>query len=205
MKKQAAPKTAPAAKGLFGRMANLYERMQNAYQDSAARAGLSCEGCPTNCCTSYFRHHTYVEWAYLWRGLHDLAPARLDHFVRRAEAYLEQARQSMALNALPSAMCPLNENGLCALYLYRLMICRMHGTRNAFTRPDGEVQVFPGCARFSQLPCAASSDCPTLDRTPFYRELAELEMEFHKRAGRPLPRVDITLAEMIVLGPPKIR
>lgn len=205
MKKRAGKKSPSTAKGLFARMADLYEGMQAAYQRSAEAAGLCCKDCPSNCCSSYFRHHTYVEWAYLWRGLHELAPERLNALVRRAEDYLDQARQSLARNALPSAMCPLNEEGLCILYPHRLMICRMHGTRNLFTRPDGQSQIFPGCVRFNELPLASSPDCPALDRTPFYRELAALEMEFHKRAARPLPRVDLTLAEMMVLGPPKIR
>lgn len=205
MKKQGKKKKTALPGGLFGRLALLYERMQEAYRISAATAGLHCGNCPTNCCTSYFRHHTYVEWAYLWRGLSALRADALAHFRRRAEQYLEQAGQSLALGAPPRAMCPLNEDGLCALYLYRLMICRMHGTRNVFSRPDGEIRVFPGCARFTTLPCPADPAWTPLDRTPFYQELAELEMEFRKRAGLSLPRVDLTLAEMIVLGPPKIR
>ena len=194
--------------------------MEEAYNACAREAGLSCQGCPTNCCTSFFQHHTYVEWSYLWRGLLDLPEQRRRDIVRRAEDYMREARQALAVNALPNAMCPLNENNLCILYPYRLMICRMHGTRNVFTRPDGLRQIFPGCVRFAALPRSAglssgrtdnvradSSDasCPTLDRTPFYTELAALELEFHKRAAAPLPRVNLTLAEMIVSGPPKLR
>lgn len=204
------------APGLYQRLAQLYRRMEEAYNARAQEAGLSCEGCPTNCCTSFFQHHTYVEWSYLWRGLHELPEQRRRVIVRRAKNYMREARQALAVNSLPTAMCPLNENNLCVLYPYRLMICRMHGTRNAFTRPDGLRQIFPGCVRFAALPCSAglsssgpadSSDavCPTLDRTPFYTELAALELEFHKRAAAPLPRVNLTLAEMIVMGPPKLR
>lgn len=199
-------KNAPAGKtSLFSRLAGLYGRMHAAYQATARQAGLSCLNCPTNCCTSYFRHHTYVEWAYLWRGLNELAPDRRQSLIRRAKDYIEQAARSAAHNAAPSAMCPLNEEGLCVLYAHRLMICRLHGTRNIFTLPDGRIRAFSGCARFTALPCAEGPDCPALDRTPFYRELAQLEMEFHQRAGRSLPRVDLTLAEMIVMGAPKIR
>ena len=208
--------------GLNQRLAHLYRRMEEAYAIRAREAGLTCEGCPTNCCTSYFQHHTYIEWSYLWRGLLELSEERRREFIRRAEAYMREAKQALALNALPGVMCPLNENNLCALYPYRLMICRLHGTRNVFTRPDGLRQVFPGCARFTALPRtheASSSDppqadpaaatspdtLPALDRTPFYAELAALELEFHKRAAGPLPRVNLTLAEMILLGPPKLR
>lgn len=191
--------------GLFERLADLYDRMERAYEESARQAGLSCAGCETNCCTSFFQHHTHVEWAYLWRGLQALPEARRKEFIRRAEAYGEETRAAMAANALPDAMCPLNEDGLCVLYSHRLMICRMHGTRNLLSLPDGQRRLFPGCARFSTLPCGRDEDFPPLDRTPFYQALAALEMEFRQKAGRPLPRVDLTLAEMLILGPPRIR
>lgn len=202
------PKRAGAKKepGLYQRLADLYRRMEESYNACAHQAGLTCENCPDNCCVSFFRHHTYVEWSYLWRGLLELPEKRRRHFIRRAEDYMREANQALTMNALPGAMCPLNEDGLCALYSYRLMICRLHGTRNVFTRPDGQRQIFPGCVRFAALSAAAGpDDIPTLDRTPLYAELAALELEFHKRAARSLPRVNLTLAEMIVLGPPKLR
>lgn len=193
-------------KSLFTRLQSLYADMETAYNACARQAGLSCADCPTNCCTSFFQHHTYVEWAYLWRGLHELAPGRREELAERARRYVADAQAAIAAGVLPDAMCPLNEDGLCVLYPYRLMICRMHGTGNVFTLPDGRVQEFPGCARFTALPGAQQAGLlPVLDRTPFYRELASLETELLQKAGRPLPRVDITLAEMIVLGPPKIR
>ncbi|MDL2266609.1 hypothetical protein LJC46_01290 [Desulfovibrio sp. OttesenSCG-928-G15] len=213
------------APGLFVRMADLYARMEKAYDASAKAAGLTCEGCPTNCCTSYFRHHTYIEWAYLWRGLSALPDKECKRLVARAEQYLQEAGQTLALGGVPTAMCPLNERGLCVLYPYRLMICRMHGTRNVFSLPDGTQQTFSGCARFTAMHGQASgfdgssasfradacgSGSPAsgpvaLDRTPFYSELAALEREFRLRCARQLPRVDMTLAEMMVAGPPRFQ
>lgn len=207
--KKAAGRAAPAkGTGLFARLADLYERMQQAYADCAGEAGLTCDGCETNCCTSFFQHHTHIEWAYLWRGLHALDAGRRNLFVERAGRYVEEARRSMAVGTPPSAMCPLNEDGRCALYAWRLMICRMHGTRNMMVLPNGEKRLFTGCVRFTALPCSSPENdaaCPTLDRTPFYRELAALETEFLQRARRPMPRVDLTLAEMIVAGPPRLQ
>ncbi|MDL2291501.1 hypothetical protein LJC09_05325 [Desulfovibrio sp. OttesenSCG-928-F20] len=192
--------------GLFTRMAGLYAAMEQAYNTCAATAGLSCTGCTSNCCTSFFKHHTYVEWAYLWRGLHELDEARRKDLVARAKAYVADVRSAMAKGLVPFVMCPLNGDGLCLLYAHRLMICRMHGTRNVFTLPDGSTRTFPGCVRFTALPCATDeAACPSLDRTPFYSELAGLEMDFLKKAKKPMPRVDITIAEMIILGPPKLR
>jgi len=201
--------------GLYTRLASLYERMESAYNLCAGQAGLTCRDCTHNCCTSFFQHHTYVEWAYLWRGLQALEKKQLALLKNKAGEYVEEARQQLALNALPAAMCPLNIDGLCVLYSHRLMICRLHGTRNVFTLPDGRQQIFPGCERFTSLPCSQSEysgttehekmTCPTLDRTSLYKELAQLELEFLQKGARPLPRVNITIAEMIVMGPPNLR
>jgi hypothetical protein len=99
-------------------------------------------------------------------------------------------------------MCPLNDEGLCGLYAYRTMICRMHGTANRMARPDGQEKRFPGCFRFERA-VQGMDEPPCLDRTPFYRELAALEMEYLKRRGRGPVKVDMTLAEMLVQGPPR--
>jgi len=100
-------------------------------------------------------------------------------------------------------MCPLNEKGLCQLYAHRLMICRMHGVPNRFVRPDGKAMRFPGCARCQGL-YANLDEVPLLDRTPFYRDLASLEMAVMKSKGNPLPKVRLTLAEMLIQGPPNL-
>jgi hypothetical protein len=99
-------------------------------------------------------------------------------------------------------MCPLNDNGLCQLYEYRLMICRMHGVPNSFIRPDGEKMSFPGCPRCQEL-CSDFEEVPVLERTRFYQELASLEIAFVGSKTQGLPRVNLTLAEILVKGPPE--
>jgi hypothetical protein len=224
MKKTAKRPGAKKTPGLHRRLGDLYRRMEAAYEARAREAGLSCKDCPNNCCASFFQHHTYVEWSYLWRGLLELPEPRRRAIVSRAGDYMEEVSRALTEKRLPTAMCPLNSDSLCTLYPYRLMICRMHGTRNVLTMPDGRRRVFPGCDRFVRLPRPAPPDAalareegnaapdagadearPTLDRTPFYAELAALEREFLTRAAAPLPRVSLTLAEMILLGPPALR
>ncbi|MDD4952782.1 MAG: hypothetical protein PHV85_09560 [Desulfovibrionaceae bacterium] len=185
----------------FRKLAALYERMALAYQEAAAALGLSCENCPDNCCASYFQHHTYIEWAYLWQGLKSLAPERLEEARDRARDYLVRAGTALSLGRRPGIMCPLNQEGLCGLYSHRMMICRLHGVPNAFTRPDGQRLSFPGCWRSQEL-CRGLERVPVLERTEFYRDLARLEAEFLGSRARRLPRVDLTLAEMIDSGPP---
>jgi hypothetical protein len=47
-------------------------------------------------------------------------------------------------------------------------------------------------------------EVPVLDRTHFYRDLAALEMAFVEQKNKALPKVKLTLAEMLVQGPPPI-
>lgn len=205
MSKKNTRKNRPA-KGVFSRLADLYSRMAFAYSKTAQQAGLTCEGCTDNCCYSFFQHHTYVEWAYLWRGMMLLPEDKRQDYLQRAKDVVAQYQACIAQGVQPRAMCPLNDNGLCGLYEHRLMICRMHGTRNTLTLPNGSVKAFQGCFRFREnIRDNAEEDIPTLDRTPLYKELVQLEMEFVGARYHSLPRVDMTLAEMLVAGPPRVK
>ncbi len=198
------PLLAPA---LAARLADLYSRMQEAYATAAQAIGLSCQACADNCCVSFFQHHTHVEWAYLWQGLSALPEDRRAAYLQRAEDYLRQARFLLAQGLRPRLMCPVNDNGLCGIYAHRLMICRLHGVPNVLRRPDGREIAFPGCEPCQGLTqglAKGQEAAPVLDRTPFYTELAALEMELLGARPRALSRVDLTLAEMLVLGPPKL-
>lgn len=201
-------KTAKRGKGVgvFARLGNLYERMSSAYGETAAKAGLSCEGCQQNCCYSYFQHHTYIEWSYLWRGMNELPQERRESYMQRAHEAVRQYQHSLSMGLPPSVMCPLNDDGLCGVYKHRLMICRMHGTRNTMLLPNGDRRVFTGCYRFvDNVKDIPDELVPALDRTELYKELVQLEMEFVGAKLRVLPRVNMTLAEMLVQGPPIIK
>lgn len=187
---------------LSGRLADLYARMEAAYDRVAGELNFTCQGCPDNCCDSFFLHHTVIEWSYLWEGLARLDPERLARIRGRAERYLAAAAEAISRNERPQLMCPLNEQGLCTLYAYRLMICRMHGVPSGFTLPDGRRQEFPGCLRCQEL-TVGREDCPEVDRTLLYRELAVLERELLTVSGRRGPRVKMTIAEMILAGQPR--
>lgn len=177
--------------------------MDQAYVASADTLGLSCEGCADNCCHTYFQHHTYVEWAYLWQGIKVCPKDEQEAFVQRARDYLDKSRLALASGERPREMCPLNRDGLCALYTHRLMICRLHGVPNRFSMPNGMVKDFPGCFKSQEL-AKTHGDVPVLDRTPLYRQLAELEMALLGKKRGQLPRVNLTLAEMLVHGPPPV-
>ena len=187
----------------FRKLASLYEDMQTQYQAHGASLGLTCDGCAQNCCTSYFQHHTRIEWAYLHHGLAELPTAARQEYERRAKAYVRDAGEALAAGERPHVMCPLNDDGRCGVYMHRLMICRLHGVPNRLRYPDGRSVDFPGCFRSQEL-CAAADAFPVLDRTALYTRLMELEVQFVGPGRiRSLPRVDLTLAEMIVQGTPQ--
>jgi len=188
---------------LFQQLSRLYSDMEEAYDTVAEKIGLSCDGCRDNCCDSYFHHHTHIEWAYLWEGMKSCSDEARQAFIGKSKAYLEQTQSRSAQGEKPNIMCPLNDKGLCQLYKHRLMICRMHGVPNRLVRPDGKAFSFPGCIRSQEL-CANLEEVPVLDRTDLYRRLASLEMAFLGPKIKALARVNLTLAEMIVNGPPEL-
>jgi len=177
--------------------------MEKTYNQVARKIGLSCDGCPDNCCNSFFQHHTYIEWAYLWKGIRSYSDERQQDFVNKAWEYVSKSRVFLAQGLKPSMMCPLNDIGLCQVYEYRLMICRMHGVPNSFNMPDGKRISFPGCFRCQEL-CSHLEKVPVLERTAFYRDLASLEMSFVGSRNKGLPKVNLTLAQMLVRGSPEI-
>jgi Fe-S-cluster containining protein len=187
--------------GVFRRLEALYARMQKEYDKAALPAGFSCEGCPQNCCVSYFRHHTYIEWAYLWKGLAAMPEEEREEIEARAGDYVAHARERLAGGKKPDMLCPLNKGGLCQAYEHRLMICRLHGVPHTLLTRQGPRE-YPGCFRFAEF---AGDQAPVLlDRTPLYRELAALEMDFLGKKAGSLPKVDLTTAEMIVMGRPGV-
>jgi len=101
-------------------------------------------------------------------------------------------------------MCPVNDDGRCGLYRHRLMICRLHGVPNRLALPTGRVLSFPGCWKTQELTLAQGGAVPVMDRTPFYRELLALEAALVGPALGRLPKVDLTLAQMLMAGPPEL-
>ncbi|CAK8724658.1 YkgJ family cysteine cluster protein [Candidatus Electrothrix laxa] len=188
-------------------IAAIYQAMQEGYDQVSGEVGMTCEDCPDNCCDSYFLHHTYSEWAYLWQGLQQLDPDELEQIVRRAKEYIAQSAQALAEGERPQIMCPLNDSGLCGLYNHRMLICRMHGIPATLTRPDGQSMRFPGCFRCQEIvkeKYEPETDAPAMDRSQLFRRLAALESRLIGERRHLYPRVKKTIAEMIVAGPPAV-
>lgn len=192
---------------LIARLKTLYEEMDAAYDIVAGRLNFSCEGCDDNCCDSYFLHHTYAEWSYLWYGFGKFSDEKQQEILRRSEEYVNGCHKAQSEGEQPQLMCPLNENGLCILYPYRLMVCRTHGIPAAMTRPDGRQLRFPGCFRCQEVVQKSYTDqeaVPRMERTHLLRELVAIENDLFSGKRHLYPKVKLTIGEMLIKGPPTI-
>ncbi len=191
---------------ITAKLETIYKELARDYNRVAEQLNFSCDNCPDNCCDSYFLHHTYLEWAYLWSGFCRLEDNRQDEIFKRCHRYILRCTEQESRGVRPQVMCPLNEGGRCILYHHRLLVCRTHGVPATMTRPDGRILRFPGCFRCQEIVGAEISapQSPVVERTAALGKLVFLEDELldHKRSL--LPRVKLTIAEMLVKGAPHI-
>ena len=193
--------------GLIQELEEIYQGLENDYSRVANRLSFGCTGCPDNCCDSYFLHHTYAEWAYLWLGFRQLESDRQQDVLQRASTVVLACQQALRRQERPQVMCPLNDNGWCTLYSHRLLVCRTHGVPASMTRPDGQRLNFPGCFRCQALVenlQVQGTEIPVAERTPFLRRLAQLERELLHGDRQRYPKVGLTIAEMLIKGPPAL-
>lgn len=191
-------------KRCFSKLADLYQRMDEAYDQTASAAGFHCAGCQHNCCVSHFQHHTMIEWAYFYQGIMALPEGERQRYRSMAQANVDKVQRALGQGQMPAVMCPMNAEGLCQIYHHRFMICRLHGVANTIAPLGRDPRQFPGCPRYEEL--ATGQNLPPMDRTLLYQELAALDSAFretlpqnHRNARA---KVDFTLSEMLLLGPP---
>lgn len=192
---------------LAAKVEDVYARMEADYDEVAKELQFSCEGCPDNCCDSHFQHHTYVEWAYLWKGLRELSPEKREQLEQWARDHVRECNRAEGRGERPQVMCPLNEEGLCILYKHRMLVCRTHGVPAVMRRPDGHILEFPGCFRCQEIVDRRKERgevIPRVERTPLLQQLVLVEDEFLGHRRHLYPKVRMTIAEMIVKGPPMI-
>ena len=153
---------------------------------------FQCNGCEDNCCRSLFFHHTLIEKAYLLHGFNQLSQDIKEESITRAKIYYSKTFiESGSLDSL-KLMCPLNWDGMCILYKYRPMICRLHGLPHELHKPGNAIYHGPGC----DAGLFDSKKYLVFDRTPFYIEMAEIEMEFLRKTHKN-GRIKETVAQML--------
>ncbi len=179
----------------FKRLSTLYAHMDTAWTAAADHYGFHCQGCVDNCCETEFYHHTHMEKHYLLAGLKTLDPGTAEKIQTRAAMVCKQRTHAKKTGETVRVMCPLNSQGLCQLYDFRPMICRLHGIPHELQRPGSPAIQGPGCETGDPLFSAASYH--KFDRTPFYADMASIEMEYRTAIKNP-GKIRETIAEMLM-------
>jgi len=183
------------AVAFFDRLQNIFAGMDRQYAAAAQFYGFQCRGCEDNCCRTRFYHHTYLEYLFIRRGFDELDAPGQRAIRAKAAAVCRQTELADKQGLAVRLMCPLNHDGLCILYRYRPMICRMHGIPHELHKPGQPVMHGPGCGAFDEQ-CSAKPYFK-FDRTQFYFEMAGIENEFKQAAGL-TGKIKLTIAEMIL-------
>jgi len=178
---------------LFYLLSEIYTTMDRAWDKTASQYGFLCEGCEDNCCKSLFFHHTFIEKAFLVHGFEQLTQETRKAVMAKAEIYYQKTFPEGEVPTSVKLMCPLNQGGRCLVYAYRPMICRLHGLPHELHVPGSVPSKGPGCqaGRFD------TAAYVPFDRTPFYREMAQVEMKFRQGTGK-AGKIKETVAQMLL-------
>lgn len=184
-----------ACRPFLSDLETLLDAMDREYERVAGAYGFTCTGCADNCCQTRFYHHTLLEFTYLEKGFHTLAKTDRGRILARAEEVVKQAGEADACGDSVRLWCSLNDAGMCTLYAYRPMICRLHGIPHELKRPGQPPLTNPGCDDFHDR--CGQGNYIAFDRTPFYTRMAELEQRLRQAVGCS-DRLKLTVAEMIL-------
>ena len=180
----------------FSPLVQLYQDMDNTWNRIAQQYGFECNGCEDNCCLSLFFHHTHAEVSFLQFGFQALPHKDQKQILTLSRDYCRQTfSETTAAHNPPASKkipCPLLKNERCTLYQFRPMICRMHGLPHELHKPGFNVIKGPGCdaGKF-----AGQTYIP-FDRTPFYKQMAVIEMNFRQLTGK-TGKIKKTIAQIL--------
>jgi Fe-S-cluster containining protein len=173
---------------------SIYAVMDRKYREAADYYGFHCTGCGNNCCFTRFYHHTLLEYLYLREGFQALAPKMKNEIKQRASEVCGTTAAADIQAPPLRLMCPLNFDGLCRLYGFRPMICRLHGLPHELRQPGKDIVHHPGCADFTAQ--CFEKEYFKFDRTFFFIEMAALEQELRQAVGI-IQKIKMSVAEML--------
>ena len=185
----------PIVVAFIGRLQEIFAKMDENYGTAAAYYGFQCRGCEDNCCLTRFYHHTFLEYLFIREGFKTLDQAEKDAIQATADEVCRQTARADSKGLPVRLMCPLNNDGMCQLYKFRPMICRLHGIPHELQKPGQRLISGPGCGAFYHQ-CSDKSYYK-FDRTQFYFDMAKLENDFKRAAGL-TGRIKLTIAEIIL-------
>ncbi len=174
------------------RLKELYNEMDVVYKEASFQAGFNCEGCDgTKCCTVDLIVHTFSEMLYMRRGVRALdEPTKLE-IEHRSLQIVELKRLDSSGDPYRNSVCAANFDGRCAIYEYRPMICRLAGIPHFIDNPNKNRISGTGCPRF-ETDIRPNRPELRIDRTPFYRRMADLELEMIYMRGERTKRLTIS-------------
>jgi len=177
------------------RLKIIYNAMDKKYNEAAIYYGFTCKGCADNCCRTRFYHHTLLEYLYLLQGYHTLSGERQKKINRRAFKVCKKTEEADTKAISVRVMCPVNLDGLCTLYAYRPMICRLHGIPHELHRPGQNLLYSPGCEDFRKQ--SGEKEYFAFNRTRYYFKMAQLEKELKLTLGI-TKKIKLTVAQMLI-------
>jgi len=183
-----------ACPSFLKKLSKIYAAMDLKYTEAAEYYGFHCEGCEDSCCFTRFYHHTLLEYLYIYEGFKTLDQKTQTKIIQTASdvcreiALADKKGQSLRL------ICPLNLDGLCLLYAFRPMICRLHGIPHELHPAGAGVVHHPGCDAFT-VQCGEKTYFK-FDRTPIFIEMAGLEKDI-RQATAMTQKIKMTIAEMV--------
>ncbi|MDD3471240.1 MAG: hypothetical protein PHS86_00510 [Syntrophaceae bacterium] len=180
---------------LTPRLVEVYGQMDSAYADASREAGFSCAGCNgVKCCTVDLIVHTFAEMLFLRRGFRTLKISVQKHIKERCREILKAKATDPLGMEYRESVCALNLDGLCVLFEYRPMICRLAGIPHIIRRPDSSLKQAGGCTRFEDQIKPVFPDI-VIDRTSFYQQMAQLEIYAVQEIGN--RTVSRTISEIL--------
>jgi len=179
----------------FKKLRTIWANMGKKYQQSADYYGFFCNGCEDNCCYTRFYHHTLLEYLFIMKGYNTLEHERQNQVTALALEVCAKTVEYDKTGKTVRLLCPLNFEGLCILYEYRPMICRLHGIPHQVQMPGQGIIYGPGCEAFAKQ--CEGKKCTKFNRTPFYIEMAKLERELREVAGF-TQKFKMTVAQMLI-------
>ena len=176
------------------RLKRIYGTMDRKYIEAAEYYNFHCTGCEDNCCFTRFYHHTLLEYLYIYEGFKTLDLRKQKKIIQKASDVCRKADLAAEKGQTVRLICPLNLDGLCLLYDFRPMICRLHGIPHELYQAGSGAVHHPGCDAFT-LQCREKAYFK-FDRTPIFIEMAGLEKDIRQATGVSR-KIKMTIAEMV--------
>jgi len=175
-------------------LTKIFAEIDLKYNEAAKYYGFNCNSCQDNCCKTKFYHHTFIEFFYIQKGFENLKSGEKIEIKVRALLNLKEYAEAEKKNKKIQVMCPFNSKGMCVIYFFRPLICRLHGISHELVQPYHNIVYGQGCECF--ISKCGEKKYYKFDRTPFYLKISQLEKGLKNQLGF-TQKFKMTLSQMI--------